>query len=260
MKSSAAVFSSLLSAVAVLTLPTSVSAQQGPAFASAHLDAEVLSLACAPIAATALPTATLRITGSQDTQVRDTIAQGDFVTIAGGAKQGLQVGQEFFVRRLLAPRGVPVSAQNPGTTRTVGWVKVYAIDEDLALATITHTCDALRVGDYLEPLSLPTPRKAEATRGKPERDYARVILGNERRSEFGPGDYLVIDRGTEQGIAPGTQFVFYRWKTKAQENFLAAIAEGVAVEVQSGTATLNVTSSRDAVKTGDLVAMRKEKE
>lgn len=259
MKSSAAVFSSLLSAVAALTLPLSVQAQQAPAMASAHLDAEVLSLACAPTAATSAPTATLYISGSQDTQVKDTLAQGDFVTITGGTNQGLQVGQEFFVRRLLAPRGT-VSAQNPGTTRTVGWVKVYAIDDDLALATITHTCDALRVGDYLEPLALPTPRKAEAPRGKPERDYARVILGNERRTEFGPGDYLVIDRGTEQGIAPGTQFVIYRWRTKAPENFLAAIAEGVAVEVQAGTATVNVTSSRDAVKTGDLVAMRKEKE
>lgn len=260
MKSSAAACSLLLTAVATLALPPSAKAQQAPAFASAHLDAEVLSLACSPTAATSLPTSTLRITGSQDTQVRDTLAQGDFVTISNGAKQGLQVGQEFFVRRLLAPRGFPVSAQNPGTTRTVGWVKVYAIDEDLALATITHACDALRVGDYLEPLALPTPRKAEATRGKPERDYARVILGNERRTEFGPGDYLVIDRGTAQGIAPGTQFVIYRWKTKAQENFLAAIAEGVAVDVQAGTATVTVTSSRDAVKTGDLVAMRKEKE
>ena len=259
MKSSVAAFSLLLTAVATLTLPTSLQAQQAPAMATAHLDAEVLNLACAPTAATAVPTATLRITGSQDTQVRETFAQGDFVTITGGANQGIQIGQEFFVRRLLAPRG-PVSVQNPGTTHTVGWVKVYAIDEDLALTTITHTCDALRVGDYLEPLALPTPRKAEATRGKPERDYARVILGHDRRTEFGPGDYLVIDRGTEQGIAPGTQFVFYRWKTKAQENFLAAIAQGVAVGVQAGTATVTVTSSRDAVKTGDLAAMRKEKE
>jgi hypothetical protein len=259
MKSSAAAFSLLLTAVATLTLPASLQAQQAPAMAKAHVDPGVLTLACAPMAATAGPTAALRVTGGQDTQVRETFAQGDFVTITGGANQGIQIGQEFFVRRLLAPRGA-VSAQNPGTTRTVGWVKVYAIDEDLALATITHNCDAMRVGDYLEPLALPVPRRAEATRGKPERDYARVILGNERRTEFGPGDYLVIDRGTEQGIAPGTQLVFYRWKTKSRDNFLAAIAEGVAVDVQAGTATVTITSSRDAVKTGDLAAMRKEKE
>lgn len=258
MKSVAAVCSSLLAAVVLLTLPSSLMAQQAPAMASAHLDADVLSLACAPVAATSLPSSTFYVAGSQDTQGRETLAQGDFVTLTGGASRGLRVGQEFFVRRLLAPRGAAVGPQSPGTTRTVGWVKVYAIDEDLALATITHTCDAVRVGDYLEPFALPTPRKAEATRGKPARDYARVILGNERRSEFGPGDYLVIDRGTEQGIAPGTQLVFYRWKTKAPDNFLAAIAEGVAVDVQAGTATVSITSSRDAVKTGDLVAMRQE--
>jgi hypothetical protein len=256
MRTLALVVTPLLTAVAFLT-PSPALSQRSPAIAATHIDAEVLALACAPVAATSRPTATLRISGGQDTYPRLTFSQGDFVTLNAGSNQGLQVGQEFFVRRLVAPRGVSMSAEAPGTTRTAGWIRVYAIDEDMALATITYSCDGMQVGDYLEPLALPSPLKALPREGKPERSYARVILGNDGRTEFAIGDYLVIDRGTSQGITPGAHFVMYRWKKQAPENFLAAIAEGVAVDVQADTATLSVTSSRDSVTVGDLVAMRK---
>ena len=247
----------LLTIVALLAPPTIALSQKSPAIATSRVDAEVLALACAPIATSTAPAAMLRVSGGQDTNPRQTYSQGDFVTINAGSNQGLQVGQEFFVRRLLTPRGTSMTARTPVTVRTAGWIRVYAIDEDMALATITHACDGLQVGDYLEPLSLPAKLKALPREGKPERSYARVILGNEGRTEFGVNDFLVIDRGSAQGIVPGAHFVFYRWKKKAPENFLAAIAEGVATDVQNDTATLSLTVSRDSVMVGDLVAMRK---
>ena len=256
MRTVALVVTSLLTAVVLLTPATALS-QRSPALAASHIDAEVLALACAPIAATTRPTATLHISGGQDTYPRQTYSQGDFVTLNAGSKQGLQIGQEFFVRRLVAPRGAAMTAQTPGSTRTAGWIRVYAVDEDMALATVTYSCDGMQVGDYLEPLSLPSPLKALPREGKPERSYARVILGTDGRTEFGSRDYLVIDRGSSQGITAGAHFVLYRWKKKAPENFLAAIAEAVAVDVQGDTATLSLTSSRDSVMVGDLVAMRK---
>ena len=256
MRTLALIVTPLLTAVAFLT-PSPALGQRSPTIAASHIDAEVLALACAPTAAIARPTATLRISGGQDPYPRQTYAQGDFVTLNAGSKQGLQVGQEFFVRRLVTMRNVSPSPETPGTTRTAGWIRVYAIDEDMALATITYACDGMQVGDYLEPLALPAKLKALPREGKPERSYARVILGTEGRTEFGLGDYLVIDRGSLQGIAPGALFVFYRWKKKAPENFLAAIGEGVAVDVQNDSATLSLTSSRDSVMVGDLVAMRR---
>ena len=256
MRTLALIVTPLLTAVAFLT-PSPALSQRSPTIAATHIDAEVLALACAPLAATSRPTASLRISGGQETAPRHTYAQGDFVTLNAGAKQGLQVGQEFFVRRLMAPRGVSPSPETPATTRTAGWVRVYAIDDDMALATITYACDGMEVGDYLEPLVLPARLKALPREGKPERSYARVILGTDGRTEFGLGDYLVIDRGSAQGITAGAHFVFYRWKKKAPENFLAAIGEGVAVDVKAESATLSLSASRDSVMVGDLVAMRK---
>ena len=113
MRTLALVVTPLLTAVAFLT-PSPALSQRSPAIAATHIDAEVLALACAPVAATSRPTATLRISGGQDTYPRLTFSQGDFVTLNAGSNQGLQVGQEFFVRRL---RGAPWRLDERGSTR-----------------------------------------------------------------------------------------------------------------------------------------------
>jgi hypothetical protein len=97
----------------------------------------------------------------------------------------------------------------------------------------------------------------ETPQGKPERVYAKVLMGAERRAGFATGDYIVIDRGASAGVTPGTQFVLYRWKKRAPENFLAEIADAVAVEVKDQSATLRLTFTRDAVTVNDLAAIRK---
>jgi len=254
----------LVRIVSLLTVavaaPAVALAQRSPAIAATHVDPAVLAQVCAPVAAPAAtePAGTLRITGGQDTQTRESYTQGDFVTLNAGRNQGIQIGQEFFVRRVQTTRGPTAAPQPPRNIRTAGWIKVYAVDDDLALATITYSCDAMRVNDYLEPMTLPTPVVPGPVQGKPDRtSFARVVMGNDRRFEFSPGDFLVIDQGSAQGITPGAHFVIYRWKKKAPDNFLAAIGEAVAASVQPDSATLSITAARESIVPSDLVAMRK---
>jgi hypothetical protein len=97
-----------------------------------------------------------------------------------------------------------------------------------------------------------------STKLKPERDnYGHVMTGNSRRRVFAKGDFFTLDRGSNHGITPGAQFVLYRNKQQP-ENFLYDLGEAVAVEVTSDTSTLQVTVSRDAILSGDLVAIRKD--
>src|SRR4029453_10442284 len=246
----------VLSAVTLLAGTSSTHAQRGPAPSSTSLSPEVLSLACAPAAAPEAPQTGLRITGGQDSFVRRIYGPGDLVTINAGTKNGIEVGQEYYVRRLQIDRRAPVSADAPGTVRTTGWIKVYSVDErdQLSLATITHACDTIEVGDYLEPFKLPVVPAVSKDRPKPERDnYGKVIAGSDRRASFGKGDYIVINRGTDHGIEMGSQFVLYRDK-KMDENFLFAIGEGIATEVKENTATVLVTQSRTGMESGDTVA------
>lgn len=244
-------------AAGLLTATLPAAAQTGPAPGATHLPAAVLQLACAPRVVFEEPNVPLRITGGQDVLVRVVHSPGDLVTINAGSQNGIQVGQEFFVRRLQVSRGAPVSSSSPATVRTVGWVRVYAVDDDMSLATITYACDVVDLDDYLEPFSLPVVPAPSADRPKPQRgNYGRVMSGNDRRFSFGKGDYFVVDRGSDHGVTPGAQFVIYRDK-KAPGNFLAEIAEAVAVSVQPDTSTLHVTLSRDAIAVNDYVALRK---
>ena len=74
-----------------------------------------------------------------------------------------------------------------------------------------------------------------------------MLVGTDRRTSFGKGDYFVIDRGSDHGITSGSQFVLYRDKKQA-ENFLYEIGEAIAVDVKAEMTTLQVTVSLDAIE------------
>src|SRR5688572_7061790 len=250
----------VLSAVALLAAASPTHAQRGPSASSPNLSPEVLSLACSPSAALELPSMALRVTGGQDSFVRRIYSPGDLVTINAGRNNGIEVGQEYYVRRLQVDRRAPISRETPATIRTTGWIKVYAVDDEMSLVTVTHACDTIELDDYLEPFKLPVVPTVSKDRPKPERDnYGKVLVGSDRRTSFGKGDYFVINRGSEFGIEVGSQFVLYRDK-KMAENFLYAIGEGIATEVKPETTTVLVTVSLDAIESGDYVALRRDTE
>ena len=92
---------------------TTLTAQRGPAAAAANLPAEVLALSCAPKAALEVPDTPLRITGGQDSFVRQSHAPGDLVTINAGSQNGIEVGQEYYTRRLLISNREKITPATP---------------------------------------------------------------------------------------------------------------------------------------------------
>ncbi len=246
-----------LGVVAGLLLAVPVAAQRGPAPRPTGFAPEVLSLACAPTLAFTEPAPMLQITGGQDTFVRQSFAAGDLITVNAGTANNLSVGQRFFVRRPQVWRSEPITRDKPAIIRTAGWIEIYAVDETMALATVAHACDSIEVGDYLEPFVVPQVPAAASGQPAAQRDnYGRVMMGQDRRRSFARGDYLTINRGSDHGVAPGTQFVLYRDKRVAG-NFLFELGEAVAMDVRPESSTLQVTISLDAIQEGDYAAMRR---
>jgi hypothetical protein len=241
----------------ILASTVPAAAQQGPAPRPSNLAPDVLALACAPTMVFETPATPLRVVGGQDSFVRRVYQPGDLITINAGTDNGIEVGQEYYVRRVQSGRGV-MTRENPGVIHTAGWIRIYAVeDRNMALATITHACDTIESGDYLEPFTLPDVATASVTKGKTQHgNYGRILLGTDRRSSFGLGDFLIIDRGSDHGVMPGMRFVVYRDKRQAG-NFLYEMGELVAMDVKAETSTMRVTMSRDALSAGDYVAMRK---
>jgi hypothetical protein len=255
MRSRYAVFVS--AAAAALAIAAPLSAQRGPAPAASQLSPEVMALACAPGMVLEPPPTPLRITGGQDSFVRWSHAPGDLLTVNAGTDNGIEVGQEYFVRRVQAAERRPVTRDNPATIRTTGWIRIYAVDTRMSLATVLHACDTIEIDDFLEPFVLPTVPAPDQATIKPQRsNYGRIILGTDRRRSFGKGDFFIVDRGSDHGVTPGSRFVVYHDKQQA-ENFLYDLGEAVAVDVRPETSTLRVLISRDAFRAGDYVAIRK---
>lgn len=244
-------------ATALIAVASPAAAQRAPAPTPVGLPLEVLSLACAPSLTFEAPPTPLRVTGSQEAMVRRTLAPGDLITINAGTDNGIDVGQEYYTRRVTPIEKRPIGRDNPATIRTSGWIRIYAVDRQMSLATIVHACDAIELSDYLEPFVPPSVPTASADRPKAQRgNYGRVVAGNDNRSAFGAGDYVVVDRGSDHGVTIGAHFVIYR-DHREPGNFLFELGEAVAVTVRPESSTLRVTLARDGLLPGDYVALRK---
>jgi hypothetical protein len=244
-------------AAALLAAATPAFAQRVEGPAPTGLPPEIISLACMPALTFELPPAPIQVTGSQEAFVHRSFAPGDLITISAGSDNGIDVGQEFYTRRVIPVEKRAISHDNPATIQTTGWIRVYAVDKRMSLATITHACDSVELGDYLEPFVLPSippvdPDTVQAQRG----NYGKVVVGNDSRRSFGKGDYFMVDRGSDHGVRVGARFVVYR-DNHAPGNFLFELGEAVAVEVRPENSTLRITLSRDAFIVGDYVALRK---
>ena len=246
-----------LMVAAVLAAALPVMAQRAPAPAPVNLPPEVLSLACAPKLAFEAPPTPMRITGSQESFVHRNFAPGDLITVNAGTDNGIEVGQEYYTRRAVPVENRAIGRDNPAAIRTTSWIRIWAVDREMSLATITHACDSVELNDYLEPFVLPEEPTVSADRPKAQRgNYGRLMSGNDNRTIFGRGDYFLVDRGSDHGVTRGSQFVVYR-DTRQPENFLFELGEAVAVDVAPEWSALRITLSRDAFRSGDYVALRK---
>ena len=245
-------------AAALIAAASPLVAQRAPAPVAVNLPPDVVQLACAPGLTYEAPPTPLRVTGGQESAVRLNFVPGDLITINAGSDNGIAVGQQYYTRRAV-PLDVTraIRRDNPGTIHTSGWIRIYAIDARMSLATIVHACDVVRLNDYLEPFVLPTPPVTSTDRPVAQRgNYGHVVAGHDNRTAFGKDDLFLVDRGSDHGVTVGAHFVVYR-DHQRQGNFLFELGEAVAVNVTPESSTLRVTLSRDAFLAGDYVALRK---
>jgi len=144
--------------------------------------------------------------------------------------------------------------------RTSGWVRIIAMNETTAIAAVEVACAAIMEGDYLDQFVAPVvPDGADQTDASGQPDFSalgRVMFANEEMTAAGPGDFMLVDRGMSQGLRPGTRLAVYR-DLQVGGLPLTWIGEGIVISASPQTALMRITTSRDAVQTGDLVAVRR---
>src|SRR5919106_4490478 len=158
-----------LCAAAILAIPAAASAQLGnlPRIAERDFSRE---LSCAADSPLIEPIMTRRIVAGSE-RGRTLFAAGDAVIVNAGTAQGLEAGQQFYIRRVVSDRfSEPLPGFVPISVHTAGWLRIVDVQEDVSYATITQACDGVMAGDYLEPYA-PVAVSSELPAGEP--DYSQ---------------------------------------------------------------------------------------
>ena len=200
---------------------------------------------------TAKPDLSLTLSGSQDGLSRYYYGPRDTLVISGGSDRGVQIGQEYFVRRVTAP---PTAYAVPRPiVVTTGWIRIVAVDREASIATVVRACDGMQQGDFLELVSWPELPLAAAL-GEPDyTDTGMVVFAPDGRFYAAAGLYVIIDLGTSRGLAVGQRLTLFR-SAFGDRGPVTELAQAIAVTVAPDHATIRLTQSRDAVEIGDRVA------
>jgi hypothetical protein len=213
-------------------------------------------IACAPMSLPAAPIAAIQVTGGY-VHGRIMFGPGEPLIINAGTAHGVQKGQQYFIRRYVRDRFTPASVDfQPHSIHTAGWVTIVDAHDTMAVATVTHACDGIIVGDYLEPYAEPVVPTA-ALPGAP--DFAhpgRIVMADERRQTGYEGLMMLVNRGTDHDVRAGQGLTIYR-ETLGGSGPLWTVGTATVVGVRPQLALVRIDATRDAVRIGDFIAIHR---
>lgn len=213
-------------------------------------------IACGPEAVALAPVPAIRVLASQEPGKR-LFGPGETIIVSGGSAQGVRIGQEYFIRRVVKDQfALPLAGLVPVGIKTAARLRIVEVDTELSFGTIVDACDGVLDGDYLAPFAR---ADVPAMRAAGEPDYADsgvIVMGDERRQIGAAGSMMVLDRGTDHGVTPGQRATVFR-PTLDGAGPIVRVGEATAVVVRQDTSVVRIESSRDAIYVGDRVALHK---
>jgi hypothetical protein len=246
---------SIAAIVPTLALLAAQSPVDGPQ-ARPATEAKAEQIACAPMSLTAPPVGGLRVSGAYE-HGRMMFGPGEALIVNAGSKQGLRKGQMYFVRRHVLDMFTPATIDFvPVSIHTAGWVTIVDTKDELSVAQVTHACDGILDGDYLEPYTDPVLPPA-ALGGAPDYDHpARIVMADETLQTGSAGTLMLINRGSDHDVRAGQSLTIYR-ATMNGAGPLLDVGRGTILSVRPQTSLMRVDSSNDAVYIGDLAALHR---
>jgi hypothetical protein len=173
---------------------------------------------------------------------------GAQITVDGGTINGLEVGQNFVVRRYF--RVHSLTGTEMTGEHSAGLVQIAAVSERSSIAHVVYACDELRAGDFLAPFNAEPIRAAEP-RGTPDYDNAaRILFADEGQLLAAPRRMMVIDRGSANGLRVGQRLTLFRRRSARPD----VVGDAVIVAIRGDSATIRIERVNDAIASGDLAA------
>ena len=243
--------------------PISGMVEQGDAASALVPVTEELSLQCAQYVVRDREDESLYIVGSEEGSDKLAFGDRDLVYLNRGSNAGVKAGDLYTLHHVAYTVKHPASGRKVGTKiETTGWVKVILVQEDTACAVVEQACFDIHAGDYLKPfekVNVPmvvrqAPEECCSTEnGKTMR---HVVDLQDDAAIGGTGQFLTIDAGTDDGVAPGNVFSIYRVMYPSVPTPRNVVGEATIVSVRDRTATAKITYSRKEIMLGDQVQLR----
>ena len=179
---------------------------------------------------------------------------GDIVYVNRGRNDGVQAGDEYYIRDRVRRTGYG------WLINTTGWLRIIAVQDETSTAEITQACRDILNNSYLvpfEPVPVPlVPYQDPVHRLTPEtgRDRGQIIASIDDVVELGAvgtGNLVSIDLGENDGIIPGSIFTVFRYNhPDAPRRVLGELA---VLTVHPRTSTAKITFAYDYMEQGDLI-------
>jgi len=224
---------------------------------------EEMALQCAQYVVSEKEDESLYLLGSELGGDKVALADRDIVYLSKGSNAGVKAGDLYTLHHVAYTVKHPTSGKKLGTKiDTTGWVKVILVQEDTACAVVEQACLDIHAGDYLRPfekVNVPmVVRRAPAECCAPANGkIARHVVDLQDDATIaGQGQFLTIDAGTDDGVAPGSVFSVFRIIYPSVPTPRAALGEATVVSVRDRTATAKVTYSSKEIMVGDEVELR----
>lgn len=204
----------------------------------------------------------LRVIGSEQGPLRLSMATGDILYFNRGEDAGLKPGDVFTIHRKSDPVEHPKGGVVGIKVQTVGWARVILTQSNSATAVVEQACLEIRAGDYLKPFQkVPVPLVAQSKasdRMTPPSGKAQgwVVDLEDRNDIASAGQFVIIDLGSKDGLAPGTPLVIYRIMYPEVPTSRNVVGDIVVLTVQERTATAMITASNTGIQEGDRVEIR----
>jgi hypothetical protein len=242
-------------------------AQSAP---DSHASGDRLRMACAPISPAARPAQAVRVVGGYQ-HGRLHFAPGEPFIVNAGTNQGVQPGQEYYVRRVVHDRFTQWTlGYQPISIHTSARVRILEVQPDAAVASVTQACDGVMYGDYLEPFADRVVPPDTVGAGEPDFAHpAHIALGDEKQQTGAAGSLMVVDQGAAQGLRAGQTLTIYRPTPPERSDMMGygprlqgrgpSMRVGTArvLSVLPQTAVVRIETSREAVYVGDFVAVHR---
>jgi hypothetical protein len=240
-----------------------VAAEQGPEENPLYPATEPTTMACAPYVAAQREDESLLISGSEQGAGKVAFADRDVVYLNQGSNAGIKPGDMFSIHKATYKVKHPISGKTMGSKIvSMGWLKVILAQEASATAVIEQACSEVQAGDYLKPFEKPNVpvlvRRPPPDRMTPPSGKASgyIIDIGEDSDVAGTGHLVILDMGSESGIAPGNMMTVYKIVYPSQPSGRVVLGELAVLAVRDQTALAKVMYSSAEISVGDAVELR----